>query len=270
MLNLTPAIWRRSGCKRMGLAETERREAEIEVCAGHPGMMLEIEVNADYRVFVVTEVLDCCRCTPEPETRFAFPGTHVQEACFDKPGTFVETEEDESGNHPAGETVPMTPAGAKVEDSDHIVATLEELVSGPADGPGGAEDVKKCDKELSHNAKDDILFLHEGLVDFWLGLVKSAFYDCPAEGVQEGLKEDNATRPAVQEVEVLIRDTCDEGKNAFAGAECDSEWSQSVRHCSNSIREPTQTSTRIVYPWHFLHWCHPGLVDNANKSDVIS
>lgn len=42
--------------------------------------------------------------------------------------------------------------------------------------------------------------------------------------MKEGLDEDDTPGPAVQEIEVLVGNACDEGEEGFTSAEKDSEW----------------------------------------------
>ncbi|KFY37394.1 hypothetical protein V495_07204, partial [Pseudogymnoascus sp. VKM F-4514 (FW-929)] len=115
----------------------------------------------------------------------------------------IEEDYDEGGEHPEIELIPVAPAGANIKGRDDIMRFLEEF--------------------HSKAAPNDVGLRYEGLEDGGLRLVKFAFDDGPNQGVEEGLDEDYATSPAVEEVEVLVGDACEEGKDAFSAGEEDAE-----------------------------------------------
>lgn len=54
-----------------------------------------------------------------------------------------------------------------------------------------------------------LLLVDKALKDLGLGLIELSFYDCPGKSVQGTLNVDDSTGPAVEEVEMLVRHTCD-------------------------------------------------------------
>ena len=62
----------------------------------------------------------------------------------------------------------------------------------------------------------------------------------------ERLDKDDAARPAVQEVETLIRDTCDHAEHRVAATQSDSQGSQSKGESTNAIGKATNTAAGVV------------------------
>lgn len=129
----------------------------------------------------------------------------------------------------------MAPACANVEYCNGGVCHFEELISSPLDHTLGAEDSQEEYEEQRNTAKDHVKLADPSSVDFWLRLVKLSFDNCPADGVDDGLHKDDAAAPSVQEVEVLIRNASDEGKNALTGAEKDSDGRESISEGAYTI-----------------------------------
>lgn len=82
-----------------------------------------------------------------------------------------------------------------------------------------------------------------------LGLVKIRLHDRPADGMEDRLDIDHSTRPSVEEIEVLIWDTSDQGQDTFATGQGNRQWSQGVREDSNTVREATDATSSVVFAW---------------------
>lgn len=163
-----------------------------------------------------------------------FPA-EVDVACSEGSYRLVDGDEGEGGDHPAPEFVPVAPAGANVQDGDDPVGDFEEFVAGPADDGLEAEDGEEEDEDHGDAAEDHVLLFDPFFCDGGLGLVEFDFDDGPADGVEGGLCEDDATEPAVEEVEVLVWDAGDEAQHAFSHAEEDGEGSEGIRERSDAI-----------------------------------
>ena len=160
----------------------------------------------------------------------------------------------------------MTPAGANVEHCHGRMGDLEELISGVSDHAFCAEDGQEEDKEQRDAAEDHVELVQPCSVDLWLGLVELSFNDGPADGVNNGLDEDDAAAPSVQEVEVLVGDAGDDGENALAGAEQDSQGRESIGERTHAVREAAQAGAGVVVR-SALDRRDPGLVDDAHERE---
>lgn len=128
----------------------------------------------------------------------------------------VDYDEGERGHHPAVELFPVAPARANVKDCDDPVGEFEEFVASPFDGALGAEDCEESDEEHGEDAEDHVLLVEEVAEGGRLGFVEFAHDYRPDEGVEERLDEDDATAPAVEEIEVLVRDPSEPGEDALS------------------------------------------------------
>ena len=104
----------------------------------------------------------------------------------------------------------MCPTRAKIKYADQSMSLFEEFVSGHSNGPAGAENVQKGNHDLSNNAPNNVLLPDEGGISLRLRLVESPFYKRPDQSMQKRLNENDATGPAMQEIEVLVRDAGNE------------------------------------------------------------
>ena len=119
----------------------------------------------------------------------------------------------------------MSPASTDVEDCSDRVCDLEELVAGPTYDSLHAEDGQEGDQERSHAAKDGVHVREEQVVYVGCRAVVIGLHDCPANRVKRGLCENDTSAPAVEEVEVLVRDASQHGENAVTAGEEDRERS---------------------------------------------
>ena len=158
----------------------------------------------------------------------------------------------------------MTPAGADVEHCHGRVGDLEELISGVSDHAFCAEDGQEEDKEQRDAAVDHAKMIQPCSVDLWLGLVELSFDDRPADSVDDGLDEDDAAAPSVQEVQLLVGDIGDDGENALMGAEHNSQGRKSVGEGTDAVAEAVQACTGVVLR-SALNRRDPGLVDDAHQ-----
>lgn len=116
-----------------------------------------------------------------------------------------------------------------------------------------------------HTPKDYVLLRNKLGIDFWLRLVELRFDYGPAQGVENGLDENDVSKPTVQEIEVLIGDTGKQGEQAFAVGEKDGEWCQSVSKGADAVAEAAETGARVVESG-IGDGSHPGLVCYAAKT----
>jgi hypothetical protein len=85
----------------------------------------------------------------------------------------------------------------------------EELIARPSNNRPQAEKEQKTDEQSCHAAKDHVLLSNEIAVLFWLRLVQVRLHDSPHDGMQGRLDVDDAARPTMQEIEVLVGDARD-------------------------------------------------------------
>ena len=143
---------------------------------------------------------------------------------------------------------------------------LEELISGQANSPASAEDVQEGDHDLGDDSPNDVLLLDESRVGFRLRLIESSFDQCPDQSVQEGLDENDTASPSMQEVEMLVRDTSDQGQDAFTRAECYCQWCQGIGQRADTITPASEACSdclefRVVFGRR-----DPSLVGNSDET----
>jgi len=140
----------------------------------------------------------------------------------------------------------VAPAGSQIEASDDEMRFAKELITRPADYRPETEHKQEGDEALRNTPPDHVLLADEFSVRCWLRLVKLCFDDRPYNRVYERLDKDDAARPAVQEVEALIWDTCDHAEHRVAATQSNSEGSQSKGESSNAIGKATNTAAGVV------------------------
>lgn len=85
--------------------------------------------------------------------------------------------------------------------------------------------------------------------------------------MQEGLDEDDIARPAVQEVEVLVRDPRYQGQDTLALGQGDRKRRKRKRERANAVSEPAEPCPGIVEPRRFLDRRHPRLVHDSHEAE---
>jgi hypothetical protein len=82
--------------------------------------------------------------------------------------------------------------------------------------------------------------------------------------VQERLDEYYSPDPAVEEIEMLIRDSSDDGEDAFSTREKDAEGCQGICQNSNAVRESAHASPCIeqICALHRSNIC---FIDNRDE-----
>lgn len=83
--------------------------------------------------------------------------------------------------------------------------------------------------------------------------------------MQKSLNEDDAAEPAVQEIEMLVGNTCKQRQNALAIGEKDGKGRQSEGQCANAVGEAAETCAGIVQR-RAVNGSDPGSVDDADKT----
>ena len=159
----------------------------------------------------------------------------------------------------------MTPTGAQVKKCSHIVHPLEYFIACPADCPACAQNVQDSDHQLGNDTKDDVLLFDEAFVDRRLRAVQVTFDDSPSQSMQKRLEKYDATSPAVEKVEVLIRDSGDQREDRLSSGKNDSERCQGVSHGSNTICKASEACSSVVDSRMSLDWSNPGFVDDSNE-----
>lgn len=160
----------------------------------------------------------------------------------------------------------MTPACAKVKDSDESVGLFEELITRPSNCPAGAEDIKKCDHDLGNNTPDDVLLCDELDIRRWLRLVETAFNQSPDQCVKERLDKDNPPRPSVQEVKMLVRNAGDQRQDAFSGTQSYSERGESVSQSTNTVTPASEACPDTVQIWIAFDRGNPSFVGDTDQT----
>ena len=160
----------------------------------------------------------------------------------------------------------MAPASAKVQSSNNVVRLPEEFVSGPLDDSLNGKDVEERNEEHCDHSKNNVLLCHELGVSAWLRLVKFAFDNGPAQGVQKRLDKNDATCPSMEKHKMLVRNSSEQGKNAFARRQSDGQGCESVGKGTDPVSKTTESGTSTVQSRTAFDGSDPCLVDNANKA----
>jgi hypothetical protein len=119
---------------------------------------------------------------------------------------------------------------------------------------------------LSNNAPDNVLLLDEGRVNIRLRLVEPPFDKCPNQSMQERLDENDSTDPAMQKVEVLVRNTGDERQDTFTRAKSDCERCQCISKGSNTIAPTSEAGSDRLQIRMALGGRDPGLVSDTDET----
>jgi hypothetical protein len=224
-----------------------------------PSLLFKVEVQANDHVVTLSDHLNVRHCASETETAFA---AKVQVTHSAQTHTLVKCNQNDACDHPAPKFVPVTPAGADVKYTSDQMRDLEEFVTGPSDYRLHAEDRQEANEESRQAAEDGVHVGEEQVVDVWRRLVVVCFHNGPADRMKHGLDKDDAATPAVQEVEVLVRDASQDRENVLAGREENGEWSQRVREDSHTVGKPTQGGTS--FPWLLRRFCvHPNVTGES-------
>ena len=112
-----------------------------------------------------------------------------------RPDALVDEDQREAGDHPAPKLIPVTPAGAEIQDRKDPMSDFECLVSKLIDGPTRAQYEHQCQQEHGHYSQDDVRLCHETRVNRRLRLVEASLYESPCECVQDRLHEYDAAAP---------------------------------------------------------------------------
>lgn len=136
------------------LPDAQAREAEEEVLARLPRLLLEVEVQANDHIVALTNDLNIGHATAEANAALLASEVKVDSPAESR--TLINADQDQTCHHPAPEFVPVAPASANVEDRSDRVCNLEELVAGPTDDTLHAENSQEGDQACSHAAKDGV------------------------------------------------------------------------------------------------------------------
>jgi hypothetical protein len=93
---------------------------------------------------------------------------------------------------------------------------FEKLVPCKRNDPSQTENIQKCDEKHGNAAPDNIGLVDEIFECGRLGLVETAFDECPSQRVEERLNENDSSQPAVQKVEGLVRNASDKSENRLS------------------------------------------------------
>ncbi len=205
----------------VALPETEVREAEEEVLADFPLVMVVFEVETD-DVAVVGALEESHAGVGDVHAKGVggVGGVEVvQGEGAHEPDAAVEEPDDQRCNHPAVELLPVAPAGADVDHGQDIVGLAEEFVSCQANAPFCAAGDHHREQDHGDDAPDDVLLGNPFVPGGGLGLVQFALDDGPADRVEGGLDVDDVAGPAVQEHEVVVGDARDERQERFTAGQ---------------------------------------------------
>lgn len=122
----------------------------------------------------------------------------------------------------------------------------EEFVTRETDDRPEAEYKEEGDEGLGDDAPDHVLLLDPRDVGGWLGLVEPPLDDGPDDGVHEGLNEDDAAGPAVEEVETLVGDAGYEAEDGVAGTEGDCQGGEGEGEGTDAVGEAADTATDVM------------------------
>jgi hypothetical protein len=122
----------------------------------------------------------------------------------------------------------VSPIGPNIHYRNKRVRLAEELIPGPPYHRPQTKDLQERQKPHRHTAPDHVRLLDKSAVHLRLRLVQRSLDDGPSGGVQDRLREDDVSCPAVEEVEGLYRDAGEEREETLSLREEYSEWSQRV------------------------------------------
>lgn len=115
------------------------------------------------------------------------------------------------------------------------MALAEEFVACKSNYGAETEDEEEGNEALCDDAPDHVRLLDPVYVHFWLRLVELPLDDGPTDCVDERLNQDDAARPAVQKVEMQVRDARQETENGIAGREAYRKRRESVPQSADAV-----------------------------------
>lgn len=189
----------------MRLPDTDLWKAEIKVLSYIPSVVRVSEIEANHMAVVgIGKVCNFCICALEshvPVGKIAI----MQQASPCETCTSINEPYNKGWDHVTIQLRPVSPASPDVEHGNNIMTLSEELVSCQPNAPRGTEGKDDGQEEHGNDAPDHVSLRDPSKPDFGLRLIQPELNHRPSDGMKSRLDEDDISKPAMKEVEALVR-----------------------------------------------------------------